>query len=117
MQARDHPDRQLYMLTIRRKKFWVMQNTRSLGTGMCSRLAPGQYDYGARFSHLLQLFNPSLSGSLLHHGHQKSPLDILSYEKKSDVIEYISGTKVNITMDLWTSIGARGYVTVTAHSF
>ena len=68
---------------------------------------------GRGFRFFVKLLNPSYqvpsAATVTKH------LQLLYQDTKSDLVELLSGQQVSLTTDMWTSLGARGYITITAH--
>lgn len=89
------------------------QLNRSLALACALDLRPLSLTMGKGFRNFCHLLNPdyvvpcadTVTKNLL----------LLYQEQKAKIIELIANCKVSLTTDLWTSIGSRSYITLTAH--
>ena len=86
---------------------------RALALAIALDMRPISMVYGRGFRYFCHLLNPAYHVPCPTT--IKSTITFLYEEAKQELIELLTGCHVAITTDLWTSIGARGYITVTAH--
>ena len=109
---------QTSMVDFQKKKVQLgdkkyQQLNRALALACATDLRPLSMAMGKGFRYFCQLLNPdykvpcstTVSKNLL----------LLYEEQKADIISLITNSDVAMTTDLWTSIGARSYITVTGH--
>ena len=86
---------------------------RALALACALDLRPISMTMGRGFRYFCSLLNPAYkvpcSATVTKN------LLLIYEEHKKDLIELVAGCPVSFTTDLWTAIGARGYITITGH--
>ncbi len=87
---------------------------RALALMVALDLRPLSLVEGEGFRYFCHLLNPQYK--VPGRTNIKSQLSLIYKHTKEEFILEIAGSCVAFTTDLWTSIGARGYITLTSHT-
>ena len=87
--------------------------TRALALACALDLRPVSMVSGRGFMNFCSKINPEYHIPCRTTVHKH--LDLIYTECKTELIEFMTDTCVSLTTDLWTSIGTRSYITLTAH--